>query len=392
MASTTDSTIAGSGLFLALLLSACLGHAQDATQPTKEAAKATLPVLKKERPPFDLTYVPADVTGVIAIRPNVIFDDPAMQPLARLANQSFLMQVLLPYLPSADLKLPIQEIEQVVLYMAPPLEKRSKGDEYSTVGTVMIRAAHDFDWLKLMKHIDPKTKEVRHGDWVYYRSHPKVGKEAFFSEIPISPKATFCYVIPDKRTLVLLPLDLRALENGETVQRPHFSWDKDWKHVEHDLFAIAQSHRPARGASKKQIGDELPDCAEWTALTKNVATMVAGVDWKDGIDLQAYLAYKDPAAAKRATGDLKAFLAQSRRDLVQDAPADVPEAAKAAIAFQMRLWEELIDGVRITRKESTVGVHSKAKMNVAEVAKGLLSQYEPEIWHSQQVSPARKSE
>lgn len=377
MGSRMDSAVRWSGLFLALILSPCLVLGQEAKQPTTDAAKATPSVSEKERPPFDLTYVPPDATGVVAIRPNAIFHDPAMKSLARMANESVLMQCLLPYIPYTDLKLPIQEIEQIVFFSGPPYDTRSKGDDISSIATVAIRAAHDFDWLKQMRRIDPKTKEIRHGDQVYYRSHPKVGKGEMFSGLTFSPKDTFCYLIPDKRTLVLVPPSrYRAVEKGEKIKHPHFSWDKEWKHIEHDLVAIAQSDCQARSVIKTENGKEVPEPAEWTALTQNATTMIAGVDWKDGIDLHAYLTFKEPSAAKQGTKDLKTYLNLSRRELTENAPpSESSEVERQAMNFQLNLWNRLYDGVRIRREESTVCVHTKVKMTVAEIAKGLLSQF-----------------
>lgn len=371
MGSRTDSTIRWSGLLLVLFLSPCLVHGQVGAKATKEAAKATTRVSEKERPPFDLTYVPSDATSVLAIRPNAIFHDPAMKPLACFLNQSPVVQMLLlEYIPFTELKLPIEEIEQVIIFF------NSKSKDTWEVGTVMIRAAHDFDWLKQMRHIDPKTKETRHGDQVYYNSHIKVGKEGLLSDITIPPEATFRYLIPDERTLVLVPPSLiRAVEKGEKIQRPHFSWDKEWKHIEHDLVAIAQSNCDARSVIKTENGKEVPEPAEWTALTRNVTTMIAGVDWKDGIDLHAYLTYKEPAAAEQAIKDIKPFRALSRLWLTQDDfLSEVPEPERKCVEFQQQLWKSLIDGVRIARKESTVCVHTKAKMTITEMAKGIMSQ------------------
>jgi hypothetical protein len=337
--------------------------------------------------------------GVIAIRPNAIFADPAMKPLARIANESSLLgMMLLPYMPFADLKLPFEEIEQIILFMH-PITGTKNAPSLGAL-TVIIRAAHDFDWLKQMQQIDPQTKEERCGDRVYYRSHPKRGKGGIWSAIPpIPPKATFVYFIPDKRILVnVLPIeDLHAAQKSKFMptingSRPHFSWDKDWKHVERDLIAYAQVNRQAKGESKKQLG-EAP-FSEWPALTQKATTMTAGVDWKDGIALHAYLAYQEPAEAKRAIEDLKTFLKQTRRELMQDASAelskDVPEPVRQAMAFQVELWKSLYDGVRSTRRGSTVCIHSKAKMTEAEIAKGLMYQFGGLFPTNPEMAPARK--
>lgn len=346
--------------------------------PTSDAAASKKTVV--ERPPFDLTYVPPDAAGVVAIRPSAIFADPAMKPLACMANESPLLgMILLPFIPFADLKLPIQEIEQIILHtqIMPDSKHPSKDAEnHSAMVTVMIRAAHDFDWLKMLRQIDPQTKEERCGDRVYYRSHLKPGKGEIWSELgTLSSKATFAYSIPDKRTLVLLPLPstLRAFRTAEKTQRPHFSWDKDWKYVEHDLFAIARDNRQVHGATKEQLGDD--HSPEWTALAEKTATMVAGVDWKDGIALHAYLSYKDSIVAEGTIQDLTTILKQARCDLVQNAPGDLPEPERRAAVFQVELWKSLIDGAHIKRRESTVCIHSQAKMTVAGMAKGLMSQF-----------------
>ena len=91
----------GGGLLFALFLVALAGRGQEPDQAAKKA--------KSDRPPFDLTYVPDGASGVLALRPNAIFHDPAMKPLTRMANESMLSL--------ADLKLPVQEIEQVVFYI-----------------------------------------------------------------------------------------------------------------------------------------------------------------------------------------------------------------------------------------------------------------------------------
>lgn len=378
MGSRKNSAVRWSGLFLALILSPCLALGQDAKQPTTDAAKAIPSVSEKERPPFDLTFVPPDATGVVAIRPNAIFHAPAMKPLARMANESFLMQMFLPYIPYTDLKLSVQEIEQIVLFTRPPPDTCSKGDIFSAIETVSIRAAHDFDWLKQMRRIDPNTQEIRHGDQVYYRSHPKLGKGEMFSGLTIPPKATFCYLIPDKRTIVLVPFSLiQAVEKGERIKRPHFSWDKEWKHVEHDLVAIAQSDCQTCRVITIENGKEVSEPAEWTALTQKPTTMIAGVDWKDGFDLRAYLTFKEPSAAKQGIKDLKTYLKLSRREMTEypTPPSEFSEVERQAMKFQLDLWKRLYDGVRIKREESTVCVHTKVKMTVAEIAKGLLSQF-----------------
>lgn len=227
----------------------------------------------------------------------------------------------------------------------------------------MVRAKHDFDWLKLMRQLDPKIEEVRHEDRVYYRSH-------FSALICINgspPNGIFCYFMPDKRTLAFLSeKNLSAFVKGQSVQRPHFSWDKDWKRVEHGLIAVATDNRWTHGLSKEQLGDE----PGWSSLAQNVATMVAGVDWKDRIDFHAYLTGKDRAVCDQIMKDVKLMLAQLRDVAKEQLPKGMPEADRKAAASEMQVFKDVVEQARIQQRETMVCVHTKIK--IAHLARFLL--------------------
>lgn len=346
---------------------------------------------KAERPPFDLTYLPSDAVGVLAIRPNAIFADPAMEPLARMADKGLAQLRQLFQVPVGP-KLSIKEIEQVIGHIELFGKKTEMTGLGLGLGLIVIRVAHDFDWLKLMRQLDPKTKEIHTKDAVYYKSHitnTAIGEQGM----------EVVYHLPDKRTIVFSTLDLRAAQKGKILRRigprPPFSWDKDWKHVEHDLIAFTQVNRQDSGASKKQlVEDPFP---EWT---RKATTMVAGMDWKEGIDFHAYLNCKDAAAAKQLRREIKALVAgmgQFQVSLIREAtdpdgPAsEQSEAVEASepqeidpaslppeIALYMQLGKDLVKHARVTRRESTVRVHTTAKINIADMVKMLMFQFQYE--------------
>jgi hypothetical protein len=328
--------------FAVLLLAPLSSPGQDAASP------------KPEHPAFDVTYVPPQATGVVAVRPNVIFSDPAMRPLARLANEG-LAQLLQLYQLPTEPKLPVEEIEQVVgcIWITTP-KTSPLGKHTLMAAPVLIRTTHDFDWLKLMRQIDPKAEEVRCGGQVYYRSHPKM--------LPfMPPEATFCYFIRDRRTLVLpQENELRAILTGKPEARPRFSWDKDWKHVERGLFAVALDNGWARGQSAEEIGGE-----PWaTVLTQNTATMVAGVSWSDGIVFKSFLGCKDAASA----GETVQVLEKIRAGLSPSSPSQHP---LGQIAF--KLCKDLHDHAQVTREGNTVRLRTSARISVADMAKLFLA-------------------
>jgi hypothetical protein len=325
-----------------LLLAPLSSRGQDATAP------------KPEHPAFDLTYVPPQATGIVAVRPNVIFSDPAMRPLARLANEGLAQLLQLFQLPTEP-KLPVEEIEQIVGFIwitttkTPPLGKHTL-----MAAPVLIRTAHDFDWPKLMRQFDPKAEEVRCGGRVYYRSHLKM--------LPFMPsEATLCYFIPDRRTLVLpQEKELRALLTGNPEARPRFSWDRDWKHVEHGLFAVTLDNGWARGQSAEEIGGE-----PWaTVLTQNTATMVAGVSWSDGVVFESFLGCKDAASAGETVRVLEKVLAGQ----LPSSPSQDPLGQIAS-----KFYKDLRDHAKVTRAGNTVCVRTSARISVADMAKLLLA-------------------
>lgn len=172
--------------------------------------------------------------------------------------------------------------------------------------------------------------------------------------------------MPDKRTVAFPPgKAISAYADGQNIQRPHFAWDKDWKRVEHGLIAVALDNRWAHGLSKEDIGCEEP---VWTSLAQNAATMVAGLDWKNGLDLHAYLTGKDRSAGKQMVKDIKALLKEVPCDAERDAK-ELPEAERKAVAVYLQMYKDLAQHMHIRQHESAVRLHTKAKVNLADLVK-----------------------
>lgn len=360
--------------FLAMRIALCIAILN--LLPCRGLAGETPKKPQDERPPFDLTYVPPEATGVIALRPSAIFGKSAMKPLAGIANQG--LAELRQYLKlSAHPKLPIEDIEEIVAYIS-KLTSNTKGKESTygiMCGLVTIRAKHDFDWLKLMRQLDPKTEEIEHEGRVYYRCHyPKL-----FGDVTPSPKATFCFFIPDKRTIACLEGKTLIAFLCRNVQRPHFSWDEDWKRVEHGLIAVAVDKRWANGVPK-QIGDGLVPI--WPSLVRNAPLLVAGLDWMDRIDFQAFLTCKNKTAAKQIRRDIRDVLGLMRfamnpaADYIFEAVTSSQKKETNSVppetALQERLWENLMKHTHVTRQENTVCVHTATKLTIIDVAKLLM--------------------
>jgi len=157
-----------------------------------------------------------------------------------------------------------------------------------------------------------------------------------------------------------------ALPTGKIGQRPRFVWDKDWKRVEHDLVAVALDNRWAHGLSKEQIMGDLP-LSGWASLVQNAPAMVAGLDWMDGGDFHAYLHAKNGDAAAQLLTTIKDFISEfseMRRD------PDPPQKAIPERTFQMEkgLWEH----THIRRRESTIRVHTTAKLSMSEFVQKMI--------------------
>jgi len=192
---------------------------QPSHPPTSEAD--TPKKAETERPPFDLTYVPPASTGVIALRPNAIFHEPAMRPFARKADEELarLLKQLFK-IPAVQL-LPVEEVEQVIvpMYMRISPSKGAPKEVNNSITGFLIRASHDYDWRQLMRQLDPMPEEVLGKYPVPYRLY-----RLHLKGIPGLPaKAAFNYYIPDKRTLGLFFGEIHP--SGDTPDKSFlFSW------------------------------------------------------------------------------------------------------------------------------------------------------------------------
>ncbi len=236
----------------------------------------------------------------------------------------------------------------------------------------MIRSAHDFDWLKAMRQLDPKTKEIHGEDGVYYKS--KITNPLLLEDLKISGTVDFIYLVPDKRTIVFPAPDPRTPQKSKLKLKfgspARFSWEKDWKHVEKALIAYASQNRVGHSETQKPTGEE--PFGEWASVTDKSTTMVGGLDWNEGIALRAYLAYKQLSDADRAKKEITSILKQTRSGLQLDLPADVPESLRQSMATEIKIMKGLIDSARIETAESTVCIHSRVKLTITEAVKGLM--------------------
>jgi hypothetical protein len=153
---------------------------------------------------------------------------------------------------------------------------------------------------------------------------------------------------------------------GKAGERAAFSWAKDWKQVEHGLFAGALDNRWANGLSAEEIGgDPLA-----TVLTQQAATLVGGVDWSDGLIVKGFFGCKEDGAASRAMQAIQGGLREGRALLHKEGRTPSPPGSVGQVAA--KLVKDLLDNAKVTRRDNTACASTHATLSVADMAKLLL--------------------
>jgi beta-lactamase regulating signal transducer with metallopeptidase domain len=204
--------------------------AQNATTPSH--ARSTDP------PAFDLSYIPHDAMGVLAVHPAAMFRRKGMGVYAgQLSAWTALGGLEMGLeIPISKCPLKIEQIEQLSAGITfDRTVQRGKEMRRIIVYAFMIRSVSPFDWVKLIRSSWPNAVEQQAGNRVYYSvKDRKLDTNGIFHA-------------PDNRTLVFGQERclLRLLRRNAPVA-PVFTRGDDWKKVEHDLFAVVMDNHGDR--------------------------------------------------------------------------------------------------------------------------------------------------
>jgi beta-lactamase regulating signal transducer with metallopeptidase domain len=304
--------------------------------------------------PFDLSYIPPDARGVVALRPAAFFGQPGMQKYARLLNGVIAAQLLA--LGKESPGLGVADIEQVVfpltLHYNPKAPKGQRRGMIFGPGA-MIRSARDFDWHKQLGTWLPGLAEAHHGGVTYYRIPKAFPAFGLYG----------CLLFPDARTVVgMQEKDLhRMIDHGKDWKKAH-AWGDHWKDVEHDLAAV--TFRTENLLSEKEEDDPTE-----IALVRASERLTAGVESCATPKVRLWLQCRDAQGSEKWEQYLRTQIKELAAESKEAAPAQ-KEKTPQEKAFES-LEEELFSGLHFTRQGAQLMLRTESRRSYAELA-GLL--------------------
>lgn len=268
------------------------------------------PAAANEVPPFDLSLAPANIDGVVVMRPAALLTRPEMKPVAEAWNR--LLAEYLRECGFGDVSVPLGEIEQVVgpfelkTLSAEERKKNPNGEGHAlAMGLTAIRMTSGFDWAAKLNAVPPALglKTIKPGTYEFRA--PMLGPN------PATLRT------PDPRTLVFNQPEPPA-RSGDAAGR----WGAAGKHVERAGFAVLLDN--SRGQWTDQAAGEPSAMAVMAVLGKPVR-LTYGLCWGERFGVAAAVEYADAAAA----ADFERRIAASRplvaAALAAHKPADASE-------------------------------------------------------------------
>jgi hypothetical protein len=320
--------------------------------------------------PFDLSYLPPDVMGVVCFRPSAVLGRPGLKKYADAANKAIAEECEAVELPRA-FGLRVEEIEQAVLAFSVKTNKEAKGPQSALMlGTpAMFRATKDFDWAKELKDLLPAVKEVRrHGEVIYQL--PTDGPLA-----AMNGGIKMCCYVPDARTVVF-DTEERLVQMLGRKASDVPAWAADFRRVERGLAAVVLDNRNGAWARELAARDEPePHIAPFQAHTSWV---VVGFSADDGFVCDASARFDDVETAEKAVKAIDGGLAAARTALAtpEAFPAatrdedDAPDADKRTTNADDTLYtfaKALVQDPELKREGASVRLRCRAKCDDAQV-------------------------
>jgi beta-lactamase regulating signal transducer with metallopeptidase domain len=183
--------------------------------------------------PFDLSFLPEIVEGVVAIRPAAVLRRVGMAQYTDGMNKLLLEDMLREMgIPRENCPLRLQDIEQVTYAVTvTKLTPKKKGDPTRRLGTesAMIRTVKSFDWTEMLRNW-PGGATEKHEAGQSYLALPKLPHA----------QAPLCAHVADSRTVVFGDeASLLRLFRRRAPANPAIARTAEWKRVENDLVATA---------------------------------------------------------------------------------------------------------------------------------------------------------
>lgn len=356
----------------------------------KESTAVVKPRDARPTPAIDLSYLPADAKGFIAIQPAAICRKAGMGSLIAQLNanpdsRELLWLALMDFgcfpfvystnhytkddMPTTDSLFRIEQVEQISNHFTidSVMNKGKKFRRISPYGH-MLRMVEPFDWEKQARIWWPKMTAVRELRRAYF----KVNSKQYVEKM--------CFFLPDDRTIVMdSEANVREFINRKTVTLPGFIKGLDRDQIQRSLFMMALDNHDKRMAGiLKQEGGK--DTVDLSRLFEHADLWALYLEDSDAFGLKAW--------ATCASSDQSRPLAiASEKTLVemQGLTLDLTAGAngRKPISEVQKLFAKILEGYEVIPSGTSISVTPKPCVKLAEFF-GVLGRYAAKQMESHQ--------
>lgn len=330
------------------------------------AAKKAAP----DFPPFDLSYMPARATSLLALRPAAILAREDMKPHVKAIRESLSM-----LLGRWDIRIPIrpESIEQLTLAQRRPPRGRGndRHDDPDLGFCLGLRMAEDTDVTSALKQM-AAALEMADGLWAKAIFE---GKE--YHRLPSPPDgpkkdqpSPLCVYFPAPRTIVVADEEtLREVLRQPARDRPNLASGGAWEDISRGLVACASAvDGPddevddfSQIALEFFCGDVIP------AKPKHSRLIHAGIDRDETLRFRVSDDYGD---AKSAAAEALARIGRivEVRAFTMVASGE-EEKADPVVSLMMRRMNDLMRSSQVRANGPTVEIEARCHLAISEVVK-----------------------
>jgi hypothetical protein len=303
---------------------------------------------------FDLSYLPSEAVGFVAVRPAAMAQFPASRPQLDKIN-AFVAE----HFPFGIPK--IEAIDQATIEVSIRPRDKSKNQLGRIItGVVMLRTVNDFDWKTAIKSVyqkidkfDSDLVEVRFDGKVYYKKTKSLVPKLFGPE---------SFYFPDARTVVCdYEVNLRRMLSRKTRTGPDIVRTADWRKIEGGLIALAMDNRDQRW--KLDLSTDEPEDLPVAPLLQLATRWVIGVDGGSSSNLHAIATCGTNEKGRVLARTAESLLARAK--VAIEAKLISQELEESAGADCLRLIKDLLKASRVSREGEAVDVIAKSDLPVA---------------------------
>lgn len=334
-------------------------------------ARAEAPAAGDAKPraeTIDLSYIPPDVQGLIAVRPAAAFRHPGMASQA--GRVRGLLEAMFP-----GSKLRIEDIEQVTAGVFVKYRTRDVKVTNPHGGKVaerlfmtsgfMARTTHSFDWKteveRLLKRLGQGTLvEATHAGKAYWK----------FVDCPmLGPNGVSGVCFPDDRTIVVdHEKNLFPILEGKAKGAPSFARNADWDEVCGGLIAMVFDNRDDMFTPK--VVDKDPEQAAAAAMFGKTVRLTLGLLDADNVAYRMIArshSLKDaPAVASAGESLKKSFQKDHDGHKAKPCPCGQDHTRGE------KILDEMVDALRIRAGDGSVEFAGASQVKLTEWVEALI--------------------